>query len=357
MKILHTADIHLREDSRERWDSLCEIVETGRKESIDALVISGDLFDADIDALKLKAGLRELFSGISYDIIVIPGNHDAKSFDDRAFFGSKVKVLRSFDERYEANDVVIAGLPFKNINEHEIYSLLRSISDNLDNKKCNILVYHGELLDSYYSARDFGEEGENRYMPVRLDYFTELNFDYILAGHFHSNFNIFEFKKERGAGYFIYPGSPVSVTKREAGKRKVNLFSTGDSPKEVFINSFYYDAVDIKLDPFVDIDPVALIRKRIEETEPKAKILLTVEGFINSAKHGIDETRLNEELESLRKEKQIEELAFKAADLSRILEDDVFKAFDIKLKSAAYQSHEKSVMKEYFLKAMMESVS
>jgi DNA repair protein SbcD/Mre11 len=356
MKILHTADIHLREDSRERWDSLCGIVETGRKESIDALVISGDLFDADIDALKLKAGLRELFSGIGYDIIVIPGNHDAKSYEDRAFFGSKVKVLRSIDERYEASDVVITGLPFKSINEHEIYSMLRNISDNLDSKKCNILVYHGELLDSYYSAHDFGEEGENRYMPVRLDYFSEMKFDYILAGHFHSNFNVFEFRKERGAGYFIYPGSPVSVTKRETGKRKVNIFNTGDSPGEMFINSFHYDAVGIKLDPFIETDPVTLIRERIERIDAKARILLTVEGYINSVKHGIDETRLNEELELLRKEKQIDEIVFKAVDISRILEDDVFKAFDLKLKSAAYQPHEKSVMKEYFLKAMMESV-
>ncbi len=91
MKILHTADIHLREENKERWDALCEIVELGKKESIDAMVISGDLFDADIDALKLKGGLRELFSNVDYDIIIIPGNHDAKSFDDRAFFGSKGK--------------------------------------------------------------------------------------------------------------------------------------------------------------------------------------------------------------------------------------------------------------------------
>jgi DNA repair protein SbcD/Mre11 len=356
MKILHTADIHLREENKERWDALCEIVEIGKSESIDAMVISGDLFDADIDALKLKVGLRELFSNVEYDIIVIPGNHDAKSFEDRAFFGSKVKVIRSFEERYETDDVVIAGMPYKNINEHEIYSILRNISESLNGKKCNLLIYHGELLDSYYSMHDFGNEGENRYMPVRLEFFKELKFDYILAGHFHTNFNVLEFEKAHGAGYFVFPGSPVSVTKREAGKRKINLFNTGQSPKAVFLNSFYYDAINIKLDPFVDMDPVTSIRKRLNAADANAKILLTVEGYLNSAKHGIDETRLNEELELLRNEREIDELSFKALDLSRMLEDDVFKAFDLKLRSAGFSSQEKLAMKEYFLKAMMESL-
>jgi DNA repair protein SbcD/Mre11 len=357
MKILHTADIHLREENKERWDALCAISELGKKESIDAMAISGDLFDANIDALKLKGRLRELFSSVDFDIVVIPGNHDARSFDDRAFFGSKVKVLRSFEDRYETEDTVITGMPFKNINEHEIYSILRTISDNLDENKCNMLVYHGELLDSYYSIHDFGDEGENRYMPVRLDFFTDLKFDYILAGHFHTNFNILEFEKAQRTGYFVFPGSPVSITKRETGKRKINIFNTGETPREVFLDSFFYEAVNIKLDPFIEMDPVTVIKKKLDAVNSKAKILLSVEGYLNSVRHGIDETKLNEELELLRLEKQIDELSFKAVDLSRILEDDVFKAFDAKLRSAKFSSNEKSAVKEYFLKAMMESLA
>ena len=360
MRILHTSDLHLREENPERWDALCEILELGKKESIDAMVISGDLFDADIDALKMKGALRELFSNTDFDIIVIPGNHDAKSFDDRAFFGSRVKVLRSAEDKYETDDTVITGIPFVKIKEHEIYSILRNISDSLTEDKCSILVYHGELLDAYYSAHDFGEEGENRYMPVRLDYFSDLKFDYVLAGHFHTNFNILEFQKADRTGkpgFFVFPGSPVSITKRESGKRKVNLFNTGESPREVFLNSFHYDAVNIKLDPFAETDPVSLIKRRLDEADAKAKILLTIEGYVNSVKHGIDETKLNEELELLKIERDIEELQFKAVDLSRMLEDDIFRAFDARLKTADLSSHEKIAMREYFLKAMMESIA
>ena len=82
-----------------------------------------------------------------------------------------------------------------------------------------------------------------------------------------------------------------------------------------------------------------------------------IEGYLNSVKHGIDETKLNEELELLKSKKEIEELNFKAVDLSRILEDDIFKTFDSRLKSANFSSNEKSAVKEYFLKAMMESLA
>jgi hypothetical protein len=72
---------------------------------------------------------------------------------------------------------------------------------------------------------------------------------------------------------------------------------------------------------------------------------------------GVDETKLNEELELLKSIKQIEELNFKAVDLTRILEDDIFKAFDSRLKTSKFNSSEKSSIKEYFLKAMMESIA
>jgi DNA repair protein SbcD/Mre11 len=360
MRILHTADIHLREDNADRWNALSGIVALGKKERINVMIISGDLFDADIDALKLKARLRELFSDAPFDIIIIPGNHDAKAFEDRGFFGSKVRVLRSIEDVYEAGDVVITGIPFKNINEQEIFSILHHISGRLSPDKCNILLYHGELLDAYYSRHDFGDEGDYRYMPVRLDFFKDLKFNYVLAGHFHTNFNVMEFDKLNGSGYFVIPGSPVSITKRETGRRKVNLFNTGEIPGEVFLNSFYFEAVNIVLDPFIEADPVSVIKKTLNNVDSQARILLSVDGYINSSKHGINETKLNEELELIKNKKEIIEVNFRAVDMSRIMEDDLFRAFEAKLKSPAFSSlslPEKTAMREYFLRAMMESIA
>jgi len=54
MKILHTADIHLKEYNDERWEALQELINIGRKEKIDVLVISGDLFDRNTNAESLR---------------------------------------------------------------------------------------------------------------------------------------------------------------------------------------------------------------------------------------------------------------------------------------------------------------
>lgn len=353
MKILHTADIHLKKDHQERWEALCSITETGREEKIDLLIICGDLFDADVEAPGLKNDIRPLFSGLDYNIVILPGNHDSRSFEDGGYLGPNVKIILSSDEFYEIGDICIAGLPFEETKGREIYGKLKYMSDRLPPEKCCVLLYHGELLDSFYSRNDFGDEGEGRYMPSKLDYFRDLNFDYVLAGHFHTNFNVWEFSEKR---YFVYPGSPVSITTRETGRRKANLFTAGEPPLELPLSTPYFNDLIITLDPFSDIDPVSIIRSEIDRADKNAAILLSVEGFINREKHGIDETALKESIEMIKKEKgNITEKRFAPIDWSRILEDDIFKAFIEKLKLKEYDDEQKNTIRNFFMKAMQYS--
>jgi len=79
MKILHTADIHLKEYEDERWKALEKLIEIGKKEKVEIFAISGDLFNKDIDAENLRPKIRELFSYNGFQIILIPGNHDSDS--------------------------------------------------------------------------------------------------------------------------------------------------------------------------------------------------------------------------------------------------------------------------------------
>ncbi|MCB0277342.1 MAG: metallophosphoesterase, partial [Calditrichaeota bacterium] len=46
MKILHTADVHIREKDDERWQALAHLLELGKAHQINVLVIAGDLFDS-----------------------------------------------------------------------------------------------------------------------------------------------------------------------------------------------------------------------------------------------------------------------------------------------------------------------
>ncbi len=87
MKILHTSDWHLgkRLDdfSRlpEQKDILCEIEEIANRENVDAIIISGDLFDTftpPVDALNLfYRSLKRMTNNGARPIIAIAGNHDS----------------------------------------------------------------------------------------------------------------------------------------------------------------------------------------------------------------------------------------------------------------------------------------
>ena len=203
MKILHTADIHLREYEDDRWKTLQKLIEIGKEEEVEIFVVSGDLFDKRIDAETLRPKIREIFSNSGFKIILVPGNHDSESYTSDMFFGEDTIILTDLNEPFEYKDLNIWGLPFEPIEGEEILNKLHLLANNLATDKRNILLYHGELLDAFFSRKDFGEEGEGRNMPVKLSYFKDLNVDYVLAGHFHSKFDMW--KLENG-GYFVYPG-------------------------------------------------------------------------------------------------------------------------------------------------------
>jgi len=58
MKLLHTSDLHLIAKGDDRWNALVEIVSISNERSIDTLIISGDLFESEVDAEELRAPLR-----------------------------------------------------------------------------------------------------------------------------------------------------------------------------------------------------------------------------------------------------------------------------------------------------------
>ncbi len=347
MKILHTADIHLRRYKDERWLALENLIEIGKKESIDVFVISGDLFEREVDSENLRPRIREVFSGTGFKIILIPGNHDIDSYKSWTYFGEDVFILKDLQSPLELENVRIWGMPFEDIDEEKTFERLYSIKERIRKDKKNILLFHGELIDSFFSRKDFGEEGEKRYMPVKLSYFKEIDFDYVLAGHLHSRFDIW---KMPNGGFFVYPGSPVSVTKKETGKRKVNLFEVGKEPKEYPVRSFHYEKIDIKVDPFEEGDPFEKVKERIEKTEPEAKILLKVEGYIDRKMY--DEKSFIEKILRYR-ERYAELPKIQIRDIHDIVEDDLFKSLLKKIQG--FDEERKKRLIDLAIRAMIEA--
>jgi DNA repair protein SbcD/Mre11 len=352
MKILHTADIHLTEYEDNRWKALQKLIEIGKQEKVEIFVISGDLFDKGIDAEILRSKIREIFSNTGFKIILVPGNHDSESYKSGMYFGEDVVILTNLNEPFVYKGLSIWGLPFEPVEGEKILSKLRLLKSNLATDKKNILLYHGELLDAFFSRKDFGDEGEGRYMPVKLSYFKDLDIDYVLAGHFHSKFDTWKLEK---GGYFVYPGSPISITEGEIGQRKVNIFEVGSPPKEHLLNTPHFEDVNIELDPFLDEQPVERVKERVGRVHPEASIILTVRGYINSERIGVSEVELARRMREITKGKCRKEPSFEFSDIHVILEDDLYKTFMIKLEQHDYDEEKKKQLRDLAIRAMIKA--
>lgn len=351
MRILHTADIHLKEHEDDRWKVLQKLIELGKEKGIQVLVISGDLFDQGTDAENLRPKIREIFSSTGFKIVLIPGNHDRESYRSEMWFGEDVTVLSSLAVPFECQNVRIWGMPFEPIEGEKILHRLRSLGQNLTEDKKNILLYHGELLDAFFSRRDFGDEGPERYMPVKLSYFRDLRLDCILAGHFHSTFKIW--RLENG-GYFVYPGSPISITKREMGQRKVNIFELGQPPEEYRLVSPYFEKVTVEFDPFRDLHPVETVRRRFDSLQEQAKAILTLKGLLNGQAIGMGEKELVKEIKKAVAERCVVE-HYEFRDVQVILEDDLVKRFMQKLEQTGYEEEKRRALRDRAIRALMDS--
>ncbi len=350
MKILHTADLHLKEDEKDRWDALSEILKLGEKEKVDAVIFSGDFFDARIESEKIRPKLGEIFSENNFDIILLPGNHDQKAFREGLFFGGDAKVINSFDAPVSYPNLDIWGIPFHEESQEEILEKLVFLKNNLNRNKKNILLYHGELLDLFYSPKDYGKEGKERYMPAQLSFFEKTGFDYILAGHFHTQFQSVKFGSD---SYFVYPGSPVSITKRETGRRKVNIFKLGESPEKIDLNTKHFEKIEIKLNPEGKISPAQTIEKELEKLSSSARALVRVNGFFDAQKIGSSEKEVAEELEKIKEKGSVSKLEYRIRDVSWILEKEVFLKFEKILEEV--EKPKKDEIREMVIRAMSKA--
>jgi exonuclease SbcD len=351
VKILHTADIHLKKVGDGRWNSLVSLIATAKIEGVDIFIVSGDLFDSSADAETIRAELRGLFSNNPFSILLLPGNHDQHVYTQGRYFGDDVVVMDDIDNPFRMDDTIFWALPFTSMDTENVFRQLRSFRKLLDDRMTHILLCHCELLDSFFSRRDFGDEGTGRYMPVRLSYFDGLDFTYILAGHFHTRFDI---RALKNGGYFVYPGSPVSISSKETGRRKVALFEVGSSPEGKEVDTPYYEKVVITLDPSNGESPVATVAEILDRTDPNCTLLLTIDGYFNGDTLKTDETKLTEELQRLVRGKPVVFTPL-YRDIQTILDDDLFTMFLEKLNGGNFDEDRKARLYKAALQAMMQA--
>ncbi|RKZ19710.1 DNA repair exonuclease, partial [bacterium] len=352
MKILHTSDLHLRKEGDERWEALEKILGVGRKEKIDVLVISGDLFDSPVSAEELRPRIRTLFSRNEFLTVILPGNHDETCYPRGMSFGDreKVRIIRDINEKIELGNVTIYGIPYSTISEERLMQRLQDLGRKLTPEKTNILLIHGTLLDMVSYAGEWGEEEEMEYMPFHTSYFKNLNFDYILAGHFHTTCHITPLENGK---YFVYSGSPVSITQKETGTRYAILIETGKEPHRVPLNTFHYLEVKITLDPFDQRNPIEIVAEKLKEVSPNVSVLLYVSGSINSSKHGITEEEFQNALNSLCMGKKVKVCEMTVRDVGKYMENEIFRLFSKKFEKTNPDDEKRKRIYQMFIMAMI----
>lgn len=346
MKILHTADIHLHELDDERWKALENIINKGNSEKIDIMVIAGDLFDSSSSG-DMRDSVRKLFAKAKFDTLVLPGNHDAQLLKDNIFLGENVKLLLSCGDVYEKGGAAFYPIPFSAKSASEVFELISAARHKTDAQKTNILLFHGTLKDIYFRSGSYGDESDSDYMPAALNFFD--GFDYVLAGHFHSKFHI---QKVAPDGYFVYPGSPVSISRKEIGIRKVNIFNTGAAPQELEMpENFHFMQIPVLLDEDTDLDGLLLqIDRRRKEAVGNGVLIPLVKGYYNKERLGLDEQQLFEKIKERLPE--LTQDMFEAKDVSIILEDSIYAGFLDELKGADFSHEDEGLVKKMLFEAI-----
>ncbi|MGM0381427.1 MAG: metallophosphoesterase family protein [bacterium] len=359
MKILHTSDLHLQEENDRRWQALEEIISTAKNKKVEVVVISGDLFDKDVNSEQLRGKIRPIFSDVDFDILLLPGNHDANSYRKGLHFGDGVTVFNEFKKPVEYPDEALRfwGLPFTRLNGEELLEKIQLIEEQIpaDSWK-NILLYHGQIQHHGYRSSDFGKEGKQQYMPLKLSYLTETSFDYVLAGHYHSRYRAEVFNEN---SYFIYPGSPVPINRSETGPRTINLL---DPHKEferekcrLQLDLEYFENINIFLQPTDETGPLNRLQQKLEELPASCRGLVEIEGFFNGEKIDTNEKQLREKLDELENNnRKIERIKFTARDSRGITDGELYKKFVNLLENKEIEDNVKEKARKLTLQALVE---
>lgn len=276
MKILHTADVHLHSQYPQRMQGLHQVVDLGRQEDIDLLLIAGDLFDDHHQAESLRAEVRTLFSNLPYKVLAIPGNHDERAFSQELHYGNDFTALT--DRPVTIRDFGkwrLVALPY---GEGSFAPLIDTLKQAVDPDKTNVLVVHCTWSLPHYSSEDYGGD-QLRYLPVTEAMLTGLGYRYILAGHFHSAYR--QRKLPCGA-IFVYPGSPVSVSNKEQGRRSVNIVDS-QGCRQAMLDTWYYQTLEyhVRMDSKAVLEQIH--RDIQEHPDDICTLTVDVQGYIQEA--------------------------------------------------------------------------
>ena len=311
MKLLHLGDLHLGkalndfdliEDQRYILDQILELAD---HQSVDGVLIAGDVYDKSIP-IEAATNLLDYFLNElvkrKIKVYMISGNHDS---DDRLNYGSRlfesnqIYISSVFDgalhkQSLSEGDMVadIYMLPFVKASQVRYYypeekienydDAVRTILRNtpLDKDHVNIMVAHqfvagkGEERDPELGGSEsIGTQSVGAVEKIGYDCFDD--YDYVALGHIHSPQRV-------GRDEVRYAGSPLKYSLSEVRNNKsvpLITISAGEPLK--------FELIPLK--PMRDMRHIQgtmkelLDKKNVKAPEDFIYATLTDEEFVNDA--------------------------------------------------------------------------
>lgn len=275
-QVLHTADVHLTPEDRVRMEALECVLDLAESRDVDVVTIGGDLFDRPKDVDTLRTRLRnDHFSDRPFEILLIPGNHDVEAFRGDVFFGEACTVLTEEPfEHWTTRDgsLRITGVPYREQPDNEF---LLALQDREPFDGPEALLFHGSL-DAPFDDYTTGDDETYRYFPVTETLLSELDFEYFLAGHYHSPHKV---RFENGSE-LTYPGSPASTSTAETGRRQVSLLDPEDGIEFTSIDTYHYVSQTFTATPGGERELFESVRAWVgHNVTEHAEAAVTVDGF------------------------------------------------------------------------------
>ena len=235
MKLLHTSDWHFgmtlgtgsyAEDQRFFLDRLYRLI---REEKIEALLLSGDIYDSSVvsaEAIGLyNEAMTKLCLELGVTVIAIAGNHDsaARLASCRELLKGAGLHITGKVERdpapvlLDAGKVAVYSIPF--FTRDEITALLPEKKDQIRNTETAMLAYCDHIRGQMDESRKniilshsliVGSELSESDRSARMGFATAISkdvfqgFDYVALGHIH--------KPQAIENHIRYSGSPLKYS-------------------------------------------------------------------------------------------------------------------------------------------------
>lgn len=253
MKFIHIADVHfdipmislrgnrefIKKRRIEQKQAFRDVIQLAKKEKVDCLFISGDLFEqkfVENNTIEYIISNFQLIPNVS--IFISPGNHDPYIKDspyETFEWPDNVTIFKNDYGMISLEDCDIYGVGFENYEED--LDVIKDINIE-DESKINILVTHGTLNGAMHKYHDIKERDLKK-------------FDYVALGHIH--------EKKVDDSRIIYPGSLISCGFDEPGEHG---FVKGEITKDkceiefISTNCKEYKRVEIDISNFNNFSEV-----------------------------------------------------------------------------------------------------